>query len=102
MGDRRGGDTIAGANTLDGERRVAATAERLEQIPRRAGAGSDTHRGYRNESIKLAGCRDRSWNRAPAAEETRAGRGGIAPVAAALAGRGCEERTHDHAHRGRL
>jgi len=65
---RRGEMTPSPSKTLDGERLVSATAERLEQIPHRLGSGWDTHRGYQNESSELVACQDRSENRAPAAE----------------------------------
>jgi len=60
--------------------------ERFQPLSRPAGYGRDVDRGDRDEPIELACCGDRSWCRAPAAEETRDRRtrivGPVEPVGA--------------------
>src|SRR5918995_657053 len=78
------------------------TAERPEQVPRTPAAGQHARRGDRDEPVQLAGGRDRPGPRAAPAEEARAGPGGSAAAAPALARRGDRGRQDDHAHRRRL
>ncbi len=79
-----------------------ASAERFEQIRRQLGPRIHAHRGHRDEPVELARRRDCSRDRTPSTEEARGERGGVAPAAAALAGRGGRGRPHDRARGRRL
>src|SRR5271165_4978394 len=65
--------------------RPHATAERLEQIPRRSRTRRNTDRSDRDGPVELAGRRCRAWNRTPASEEACGRPGWTAAASASLA-----------------
>src|SRR3954454_19262434 len=93
--------TIVAGSNADGASHGTA-AQRLEPVPHPLGPRQHDPCRHRDEPSKLARRRHCSRDRAPSAEEARTKRGGLAPLADALACRGNPEWPHDYPHRGRV